>query len=202
MTHLGSLALYLAFLLAVYAIATSIAGTILRRSHWIASGVHAAYSVFGCVLMAVIALLHALLTRDFNLEYVSSYSSSTLPLQYTIAALWGGQKGSLLFWTFILNLFSTIAHVQNRAKHRELMPYVTATLMTISLFFLGLLCFITPPFERLSFTPQEGSDLNPLLQNYWMTIHPPSLYLGYVSASVRTTSPREVNAISRLKSAF
>ena len=184
MTHLGSLALYLAFLLAVYAIATSIAGTLLRRSHWIASGVHAAYSVFGCVAMAVIALLYALLTRDFNLEYVSSYSSSTLPLQYTIAALWGGQKGSLLFWTFILNLFSTIVHVQNRTKHRELMPYVTATLMTISLFFLGLLCFVTPPFERLAFTPQEGSDLNPLLQNYWMTIHPPSLYLGYVSASV------------------
>ncbi len=184
MTHLGSLALYLAFLLAVYAIATSIAGTVLRRSHWIASGVHAAYSVFGCVVMAVIALLHALLTRDFNLEYVSSYSSSTLPLQYTIAALWGGQKGSLLFWTFILNLFSTIVHVQNRTRHRELMPYVTATLMTISLFFLGLLCFVTPPFERLTFTPQEGSDLNPLLQNYWMTIHPPSLYLGYVSASV------------------
>lgn len=184
MTHLGSLALYLAFLLAVYAIAASIVGTVLRRSHWIASGVHAAYSVFGCVLMAVIALVHALLTRDFNLEYVSSYSSSTLPLQYTIAALWGGQKGSLLFWTFILNLFSIIVHVQNRTTHRELMPYVTATLMTISLFFLGLLCFVTPPFERLSFTPQEGSDLNPLLQNYWMTIHPPSLYLGYVSASV------------------
>ena len=141
MTHLGSLALYLAFLLAAYAIATSIAGTLLRRSHWIASSVHAAYSVFGCVLMAVIALLYALLTRDFNLEYVSSYSSSTLPLQYTIAALWGGKR-SLLFWTFILNLFSTIVHVQNRTKHRELMPYVTATLMT-TLFFLGLLCFVT-----------------------------------------------------------
>ncbi len=184
MTHLGSLALYLAFLLAVYALFTSLWGALRQRPQWIASGVHAAYAVFGCVVMAVVALLHALLTRDFNLEYVSSYSSSTLPLQYTIAALWGGQKGSLLFWTFILNLFSTIVHIQNRHKHRELMPYVTATLMTIALFFLGLLCFVTPPFERLAFTPREGSDLNPLLQNYWMTIHPPSLYLGYVSASV------------------
>src|SRR5216684_7052802 len=184
MTHLGSLVLYLAFVLALYAIVTSLWGASRRRSGWIASGTHAAYAVFGCVLMAVAALLHALVRRDFNVEYVAGYSSSTLPLPYTIAALWGGQKGSLLFWTFILTFFSTIVQVQNRTKNRELMPYVTATLMIIALFFLGLLCFVAPPFERLAFTPQEGSDLNPLLQNYWMTIHPPSLYLGYVSASV------------------
>src|ERR1051325_7753608 len=184
MTHLGPLALFFAFILAIYAIVTSLWGAARSRLNWIASGVQAAYAVFLCVTVAVIALLHALITKDFNVEYVSSYSSSTLPLQYTIAALWGGQKGSLLFWTFILTFFSTIVHVQNRSKNRELMPYVTATLMVIALFFLGLLCFITPPFERLSFTPQEGSDLNPLLQNYWMTIHPPALYLGYVSASV------------------
>lgn len=184
MTHLGALALYLAFALSLYAITASLWGAFRRREVWIASGTHAAYAVFGCVVVAVIALLHALVTRDFNVEYVAGYSSSTLPLQYTIAALWGGQAGSLLFWTFILTFFSTIVQVQNRAKNRALMPYVTATLMVITLFFLGLLCFITPPFERLAFTPQEGSDLNPLLQNYWMTIHPPSLYLGYVSAAV------------------
>jgi len=184
MSHLGSLALYLAFLLSLYALVTSLWGGSRRRLDWVASSVHAAHAVFACVSIAVMALLHALLTRDFNVEYVSSYSSSTLPLQYTIAAVWGGQKGSLLFWTFLLTFFSTLVHVQNREKNRDLMPYVTATLMMIALFFLGLLCFITPPFERLSFTPQEGSDLNPLLQNYWMTLHPPSLYLGYVSAAV------------------
>src|SRR4029453_9257010 len=184
MTHLGTLALALAFVLAVYAICMSTWGAISRREMWIASGTNAAYAVFGCVLIAVIALLNALLTHDFNVEYVSSYSSSTLPVQYTVAALWGGQKGSLLFWTFILTVFSPIVFAQNRHKNRELMPYVTATLMVITLFFLGMLNFITPPFERLSFTPKEGSDLNPLLQNYWMTLHPPSLYLGYVSASI------------------
>src|SRR5262245_17265189 len=176
MTHLGELALALAAILAVYAIFASLLGGFWRRERWIESGTHAAYAVFGCVAVAVAALLQALLTRDFNVEYVQAYSSSTLPLQYTIAALWGGQKGSLLFWTFILTIFSTIVHWQNRDKNRELMPYVTTTLMVIALFFLGLLCFITPPFERLAFTPQEGSDLNPLLQNYWMTIHPPTLY--------------------------
>ncbi len=184
MTHLGTLALYLAGLLSVYAVVTSLWGVRVRRTAWIASATQAAYAVFGCVVVASAALLHALLTRDFNVEYVASYSSSTLPIQYTIAAFWGGQKGSLLFWTLILCLFSAVVHFQNRTKNQELMPYVTATLMTITLFFIGLLCFITPPFERLAFIPSEGSDLNPLLQNYWMTIHPPALYLGFISASV------------------
>ena len=184
MTHLGTLALYLASLLAVYAIVTSLWGVRTRRAAWIASGTQAAYGVGGCVVIASIALLHALLTRDFNVEYVASYSSSTLPLHYTVAAFWGGQKGSLLFWALIHCFFSAIVLFQNRTRNQELMPYVTATLMTIALFFLGLLCFITPPFERLSFIPDEGSDLNPLLQNYWMTIHPPALYLGFISASV------------------
>src|SRR4029077_4893267 len=84
----------------------------------------------------------------------------------------------------ILNLSATVVHVQNRDRHRLLMPYVTATLMTISLFFLSLVVFIVPAFRRLPFAPSEGSDLNPLLQNYWMTIHPPSLYTGYVTVSV------------------
>ena len=184
MTHLGTLALYLASLLAVYAIVTSLWGVRTRKTAWIASGTQAAYAVGGCVVVASIALLHALLTRDFNVEYVASYSSSTLPLHYTVAAFWGGQKGSLLFWALIHCLFSTIVLFQNRTRNQELMPYVTATLMIIALFFLGLLCFITPPFERLAFIPDEGSDLNPLLQNYWMTIHPPALYLGFISASV------------------
>ena len=184
MTHLGSLALYLALALAAYAVGSSLWGAWYGRRAWIASGDQAVYAVCGCVVIASTALLHALLTEDFNVEYVASYSSSTLPIQYKIAAFWGGQKGSLLFWTLILVCFSAIVQVQNRDKNRELMPYVTASLMTISLFFLGLLCFITPPFERLAFTPAEGSDLNPLLQNYWMTIHPPALYLGYISAAV------------------
>src|SRR5881628_927137 len=184
MPEVGRLAVCLALLFAAYGVLAGVAGGLRRRAHLVRSAEHAGYAVFGLVVVATAILLRALLQHDFTLEYVAAYSSSTLPLRYTVAALWGGQKGSLLFWTFILTFFSTIVHIQNRTKNRELMPYVTATLMTIALFFLGLLCFITPPFERLAFTPREGSDLNPLLQNYWMTIHPPSLYLGYVSASV------------------
>ena len=184
MPELGRLAICLALLFAAYATGVSIVGAIRRRRHLVRSGAHAAYAVFALVVVAVAILLRALLTHDFSLEYVAAYSSSTLPVQYTVAALWGGQKGSLLFWAFMLTLFTTIVQVQNRERNRDLMPWVTATLMTTATFFLGLLTFVTDPFERLPIAAREGADLNPLLQNYWMTIHPPSLYTGYVSASV------------------
>ena len=184
MIEVGALALKVAWVLALYAIGMSIVGALWRKRDFIASAEHAALAVWGCVVVAVGALLHGLVTHDFNLEYVAHYSSSTLPLHYTIAALWGGQAGSLLFWLLILTSMSAVVHLQNRERNRELMPYVTAVLMLIAMFFLSMVNFITPPFERLAFTPAEGKDLNPLLQNYWMTIHPPSLYMGYVSCSI------------------
>jgi cytochrome c-type biogenesis protein CcmF len=150
----------------------------------VVSAEHGAIAVWGLTLVAVADLLRALVSHDFNIAYVAHYSSSTLPLHYTIAALWGGQAGSLLFWLLILTSMGAVVLFQNRHKNRELMPYVTATLMVVALFFLSMLLFITPPFERLAFTPGEGRDLNPLLQNYWMTIHPPSLYMGYVGCAI------------------
>jgi cytochrome c-type biogenesis protein CcmF len=184
MPELGRLAVCLALVCAVFSVAASIRGGLTRRAEVIRSGEHAAWAVFGLVVLAVLILLRALLTHDFSLEYVAAYTSSTLPTNYVVAALWGGQKGSLLFWTFMLSLFTVIVEWQNRERNRELMPWVTATLMTVATFFLGLVTFITDPFERLPHPALEGSDLNPLLQNYWMMIHPPSLYTGYVSASV------------------
>src|SRR6266568_275358 len=184
MPEVGRLAVCLALLFAAYGVLAGVAGGLRRRAHLVRSAEHAAYAVFGLVVIATAILLRALLRHDFTLEYVAAYSSSTLPVQYTVAALWGGQKGSLLFWAFMLTLFTTIVQVQNRERNRDLMPWVTATLMTTATFFLGLLTFVTDPFERLPIAAREGADLNPLLQNYWMTIHPPSLYTGYVSTTV------------------
>jgi cytochrome c-type biogenesis protein CcmF len=184
MPELGRLAVCLALLCALFAIGAGIVGGVRRRRDVIRSSEHAAYATFGLVLVASVILLRALVMHDFSLEYVAAYSSSTLPANYTVAALWGGQKGSLLFWALVLTTFTTIVLWQNRERNRELMPYVTATLMTVTAFFLSLVVFITDPFERLPVPATEGADLNPLLQNYWMMIHPPSLYTGYVSASV------------------
>jgi cytochrome c-type biogenesis protein CcmF len=162
----------------------SLLGAWRGRRDFVASAEHAVLAVWASVLIATIALLHALVVHDFRLEYVAGYSSSTLPLYYTVAALWGGQKGSLLWWLLILTSMSAVVVLQNREKNRDLMPYVMATLMAVALFFSALLVFITPPFELLAVPAKEGRDLNPLLQNYWMTIHPPSLYLGFVGMSV------------------
>ena len=184
MVDVGALAIAIAWALAIYAVVMALVGASTRRRDFVASADHAVLTVWGMVVIAVAALLHALVTHDFNVEYVAHYSSSTLPLYYSVAALWGGQAGSLLFWALILTSMSAVVHLQNRHRHRELMPYVTAVLMVIALFFLSMLMFVTPPFARLTFTPAEGRDLNPLLQNYWMTIHPPSLYIGYVGCSI------------------
>ncbi|HSE39842.1 MAG TPA: heme lyase CcmF/NrfE family subunit, partial [Acidobacteriota bacterium] len=112
------------------------------------------------------------------------YTSTTLPLAYKITAFWGGQAGSLLFWLLILSMYTLIALMQNQNKNRHLMPYVTATLMSVTLFFLSMVCFAADPFAKLSPIPIEGQSLNPLLQNYWMVSHPPSLYTGYVGVTV------------------
>ena len=184
MVEIGVLALRLALIVGLYAILTAIWGAQGRRPALVRSSRQAAYAVHALVAIAVLVLVRALILRDFSLEYVASYSSSTLSLPYTMAALWGGQAGSLLFWVLILTCMSTVVHLQNRERNAALMPYVTATLMTVAVFFLVLLVFITGPFERLPVPASEGADLNPLLQNYWMLIHPPSLYLGYVGCSV------------------
>ncbi|HWP67304.1 MAG TPA: heme lyase CcmF/NrfE family subunit [Candidatus Limnocylindria bacterium] len=184
MIELGRLAVCLALVCSLFAVAASIAGVGWRRADLVRSGENAAFACWALVALATGILLQALLARDFSVEYVASYSSSTLPTHYTVAALWGGQKGSLLFWAFMLTSFTAIVEWQNRQRNRDLMPYVTAVLMVVAAFFLGLVTFVTDPFERLARPAAEGADLNPLLQNYWMMIHPPSLYTGYVSASV------------------
>src|SRR2546430_2537899 len=138
MPEVGRLAVCRALLFAAYGVLGGVAGGLRRRAHLVRSAEHAAYAVFGLVVIATAILLRALLRHDFTLEYVAAYSSSTLPTQYTVAALWGGQKGSLLFWSFLLTLFTTIVQVQNLERNRALMPFVPATLMTVSVFFLSL----------------------------------------------------------------
>jgi cytochrome c-type biogenesis protein CcmF len=134
--------------------------------------------------IASAGLTYAFVTRDFNVEYVASYSSRDLPMFYTISAFWGGQKGSLLLWAWVLGLFATIVVLQNRRKNRELMPYVIGVIAVVLIFFEFILVFMSQPFERLSFFPPDGKGLNPLLQNPGMVFHPTTLYLGYVGFTI------------------
>ena len=184
MPQLGNLALAIALILAVYSIVANIYGARRGAPDFVVSARHAIWAMCAMVTIAVVVLWISLLRSDFSLEYVAAYSSTTLPTVYKFTSLWGGQQGSLLFWTWLLSIFTSIAAFQNRRRNPEIAPYALAVLAGVAIFFLLMLNFVTRPFDLLATVPAEGSDLNPLLQNYWMAIHPPSLYTGYVSATV------------------
>jgi cytochrome c-type biogenesis protein CcmF len=180
----GELSLWVALLMAAWAATVSFAGGQMRRGDLIESGERAIYATLAMVVLASLGLWTALLTHDFSIKYVASFTSANLPKIYTITAFWGGQSGSLLFWALILAAFSAIALWSNRSSNRELMPYVSGTLALILVFFLATLCLGSNPFERLDWIPPDGRGLNPQLQNPGMAIHPPNLYLGFVATSI------------------
>ncbi len=184
MTILGQLALWLALLVAVWGSVVGIVGGVQGRPELMQSARRAAYALFGIISVASACLLVALLRHDFNVQYVWSYTSRNLPTPYVISAFYGGQSGSLLFWALILAMFAAAAQWLTPKRYDYLMPYVAAVTSMVTLFFVAVVLFASNPFERLPFTPPDGNGLNPQLQNPGMVVHPPMLYLGYVSITV------------------
>jgi cytochrome c-type biogenesis protein CcmF len=182
--NIGYLILITAMLLTTFGVVVGFWGGYTRNAKLAASSFNAIYAVAGLVGAASIILWYGLLTDQFQLTYVWNHSERALPTFYKFAALWGGQAGSLLFWTLILAVYSVIVAAGNHEQHQRLMPYVNAVLHGTTLFFLVLLVFAANPFEQVGFVPEDGRGLNPLLQNYWMVIHPVMLYLGYVGMAV------------------
>ena len=189
MENLGSLAVLLAFCVAIYATVASIVGRLKHKPFLVVSGERAVYSVWALVTLASGILVYSLMTGDFRMGYVAAHSNRTMPVLYKFAAWWGGQEGSLLFWSFLLSTYASVVVFTNRRKHRDMMPYVTAILMTVQTFFLLLNNFIANPFQvlavdKLITAVPDGNGLSPLLQYPAMAIHPPMLYLGYVGFTV------------------
>jgi cytochrome c-type biogenesis protein CcmF len=182
--NIGYLILITAFVLAAFGIVTGILGGQQRNARLIQSSYNSVLAVAGLVVVASLILWYALLADQFQVVYVWNSSEKALPTFYKFAAMWGGQSGSLLFWTLILSAYSVVTVVSFRQRQAAIMPYVYATLQATTLFFLTLLVFSTNPFRQVAFMPEDGQGLNPLLQNYWMVIHPVMLYLGYVGMAV------------------
>ena len=170
--------------MATWSATVSFAGGRMRRADLVASGERAMYASFAFVALSSIGLWTALITSDFSLRFVASYTSANLPTVYKFSAFWGGQAGSMLFWCLILSLYSALTLFANRKRNRELMPWVTGTLATILIFFLGTTVFSANPYARLDWIPPDGTGLNPQLQNPGMAFHPPNLYLGDVATSI------------------
>jgi cytochrome c-type biogenesis protein CcmF len=190
----GSFALLLALLASVYAFVAGIVGIVTRRTVLTKSARNAGMAVFGLVTLAVASLEYFFFTDNFTMAYVAEHSNHALPLFYKFAALWSGQEGSLLFWSWLLSIYAFSALFLNRKKHPELMPYVGVVLAGVQTFFLTLNNFVATPFSVLASANSngvfhlarvaEGNGLNPLLQYPEMVIHPPMLYLGYTGFTI------------------
>jgi cytochrome c-type biogenesis protein CcmF len=182
---LGELALWVALPVSLWGMVLGFLGGRRERGDLVLSAERSVYAVLLLVILASLGVIDNFLNDRFEYWYVASYSSRNLETFYKVSGLWAGQRGSLLFWLLLLSGFATIAVASNRRKNREFMPYVVGTLLTITSFFLIVLLFAdVNPFERLGFTPADGQGLNPQLQNYWMTIHPPTLYLGFTAFTI------------------
>src|SRR3954454_8793751 len=184
MTLLGQFALWVALLLGVWSAAVAFSGRWQGREELRGSISGAVYGTFAALAVAALALWKGLVTHDFNIEYVAAYTSRNLPSGYIVSALWAGQKGSLLFWALVLSLFASLAQLLTPRRYADLLPYVAAVTSSVVMFFLCVMIFAANPFERLPFTPPDGRGLNPQLQNVGMVIHPPMLYLGYISITI------------------
>jgi cytochrome c-type biogenesis protein CcmF len=189
MENVGALSLLIAFCLAVFAVAAAVVGKYSRRPLLTVSAERAVYAVWILVTTASALLVYSLITGDYRLAYVAAHSNKAMSAIYKFTAWWGGQEGSLLLWAWLLSTYSAIAVFTNRRKFRDMMPLVTAIMMTVLSFFLGMITFVASPFRVLMagrgvIDVGDGNGLSPLLQWWTMAIHPPFLYLGYVGFTV------------------
>jgi cytochrome c-type biogenesis protein CcmF len=144
-----------------------------------------AYGTVSLIGLAILCLAYAFVTHDFRIKYVAHYSDRSMEPLYLLTSLWGGQDGSLLWWLFLLSIYTAVCVRWLKGRFRELQPYIIATLMVVILFFCVLMTFAANPFATsIAGARTDGEGLNPLLQNFYMIIHPPSLYTGFVGCSV------------------
>ena len=194
MTGLGNYSLFIAHALAIWGSIAALIAYFSKDRRYLDSALNTIHAIAALTGVSVAALLWAFMKDDFTVKYVFEYSRRTQPLVYKLTALWGGMSGSLLFWAALLALFSSLAVVMNRRSNLKILPFTSFILLLTLGFFLFMLTFKTNPFEplvnpetgqRLADASQvDGNGLNPLLQNFYMAVHPPALYLGYVGFAV------------------
>ena len=183
--HVGTAALAVGLLAALYAVGAGIYAGITGRREWAASARVAIYALCGLLVLAMVLLEAAYLRSDFGFELVEQNSSKDTPTFYKLTAMWSSQAGSLLLWVFLLSVFSSAVLFLTRNRLRDIAPYATAVLGGVAAFFLGLmLLWDANPFAILANPPADGLGLNPLLRHPAMMFHPPMLYTGYVGFTI------------------
>jgi len=185
MANLGTFTILAAFVIASGAFAASIAGARRGQRSLIEGGIGLFHVVTALMLVASSMIVYAFVVGDYRIKYVQHYSDEAQPLFYKLTSYWGGLDGSIMFWVTLLAAFGSVAVYLNRERQRLLIPWVVAVIAVVEMFFLFLMVVHNNPFETfLTVTPTKGQGLNPLLQNYYMAIHPPMLYLGFVGMTI------------------
>jgi len=182
--ELGHFALVLALLLAAAQAIFGLVGAHRGDARWMAAVRPAVAGQFVLVSAAIGALINAFVSFDFSVLYVASNSNSALPTFYRVAALWGAHEGSLLLWAWILVLWTLAVATFSRSLPASFASRVLGVLGVVSFGFLLFTLFTSNPFERILPAPADGRDLNPVLQDPALAIHPPILYMGYVGFAV------------------
>lgn len=182
--ELGHFALILALVLSVLLGVMPLAGSLRGIGSWVALARPLSFNLLAMIAVSYACLTWAFVTSDFSVSYVANHSNSRLPLIYRISGVWGGHEGSLLLWALILGIWTGAVAVFTRQLPEVLTSRVLSVMGLISVGFLLFMLLTSNPFERIFPAPAEGRDLNPLLQDIGLAIHPPMLYLGYVGFSV------------------
>ena len=180
----GHFAVATALVLSIVGIVCSLVGVRTARPAWVAVARQAVTANFVLLSIGVGCMIYSYVTQDYSVKYVFSTSNSRLPIFYKIAGLWGGHEGSLLLWAWVLSLYCMLAAWIHWKSQPIAMPYLLMTESILQCGFLLLILFLSNPFERIFPVPADGRDLNPLLQDPAMVVHPPMLYLGYVGLSI------------------
>ncbi|WP_462412170.1 heme lyase CcmF/NrfE family subunit [Neobacillus sp. Marseille-QA0830] len=176
--------IYIGLALSLYSLLITTLGISTKNQKLVNSGKGGIVALLVCSSMAMLSLLYLLGTSQFQYEYVSDYTSSELPIIYKLTALWAGNSGSLLLWTFFLTLYMAMIAFSRKMKGNPMVPYISSILLANAVFFFFILGFVSKPFALLDTVPTEGKGLNPMLQNPGMIIHPVTLYLGYVGLAI------------------
>lgn len=182
--ELGHVALIIALMLALVQSVVPMVGAQTRKSSWISLARPVARAQFTFMLVSYIALTYAFLTHDFTVEYVAHNSNTELPLIYLISGVWGAHEGSLLLWALILSLWTVMVTFFSKSVPEVMVARVISVLGIVTVGFVLFMLMTSNPFDRLVPAPPQGRDLNPLLQDIGLAIHPPMLYMGYVGFAV------------------
>ena len=182
--EIGHFALIIALCLAIVQGVFPLLGAQLNIRPWMAMARPVAQGQFIFIVISFGCLVYAFVNDDFSVLYAASHSNSLLPIQYKVAGVWGGHEGSLLLWAMMLSLWTFLVTIFSKNLPDEMVSRVIGVLGLISIGFMLFMLLTSNPFDRLLPAAPDGRDLNPLLQDPGLVIHPPMLYMGYVGFSV------------------